>query len=211
MVETPTFEIEDGFDGPVAGVDEAGRGPWAGPVVAAAVVLDRSATPEGLRDSKTLTEKRRRELAAALWKSAKIGVGVASVDEIDSMNILRASLLAMSRAVANLPVAPSIAIVDGNIKPKLRCPAYTVVKGDLKSVSIAAASIIAKTTRDRMMLELSRDYPNYCWHSNKGYAAPAHRDALRLYGVTPHHRRSFSPIHNMLYEESSKPFLSTPR
>lgn len=211
MVETPTFEIEDEFEGPIAGVDEAGRGPWAGPVVAAAVILDRSATPDGLRDSKTLTEKRRRELAAALWKSAKIGVGVASVDEIDSMNILRASLLAMSRAVANLPLAPSIAIVDGNIKPKLRCPAYTVVKGDLKSVSIAAASIIAKTTRDRMMLELSRDYPNYCWHSNKGYAAPAHRDALRLYGVTPHHRRSFSPIHNMLYEESSKPLLSTTR
>lgn len=211
MVETPTFEIEDGFEGPVAGVDEAGRGPWAGPVVAAAVILDRSATPEGLRDSKTLTEKRRRELAAALWKSAKIGVGVASVEEIDSMNILRASLLAMSRAAANLPVAPAIAIVDGNIKPKLRCPAYTVVKGDLKSVSIAAASIIAKTTRDRMMLELSRDYPKYCWHSNKGYAAPAHRNALQLYGVTPHHRRSFSPIHNMLYEESSKPFLSTTR
>jgi len=211
MVEIPTFEIEDGFEGPVAGVDEAGRGPWAGPVVAAAVILDRSATPEGLRDSKTLTEKRRRELAAALWKSAKIGVGVASVEEIDSMNILRASLLAMSRAAANLPVAPAIAIVDGNIKPKLRCPAYTVVKGDLKSVSIAAASIIAKTTRDRMMLELSRDYPKYCWHSNKGYAAPAHRNALQLYGVTPHHRRSFSPIHNMLYEESSKPFLSTTR
>lgn len=165
--------------------------------------------PDGLRDSKTLTEKRRRELAAALWKSARIGVGVASVEEIDSMNILRASLLAMARAVANLPIAPAIAIVDGNIKPKLLCPAYTVVKGDLKSMSIAAASIIAKTTRDRMMLELARDYPNYCWHSNKGYAAPAHREALDRYGVTPHHRRSFSPIHNMLYEQSSKPFLST--
>lgn len=211
MIETPTFEIEDQFDGQVAGVDEAGRGPWAGPVVAAAVVLDRANTPEGLRDSKTLTEKRRRVLAAALWKTAKIGVGVSSVEEIDSMNILRASLLAMARAVANLPIAPSIAIVDGNLKPKLLCPAYTVVKGDLKSMSIAAASIIAKTTRDRMMLELSRDFPDYCWHSNKGYAAPAHRDALLRFGVTPHHRRSFSPIHNMLYEESSKPFLSITR
>lgn len=209
MVESPTYDIEDEFAGPVAGVDEAGRGPWAGPVVAAAVILDRMTAPDGLRDSKTLTEKRRRELAAALWKSARIGVGVASVEEIDSMNILRASLLAMARAVANLPIAPAIAIVDGNIKPKLLCPAYTVVRGDLKSMSIAAASIIAKTTRDRMMLELARDYPNYCWHSNKGYAAPAHREALDRYGVTPHHRRSFSPIHNMLYEQSSKPFLST--
>lgn len=209
MVESPTYDIEDEFAGPVAGVDEAGRGPWAGPVVAAAVILDRMTAPDGLRDSKTLTEKRRREFAAALWKSARIGVGVASVEEIDSMNILRASLLAMARAVANLPIAPAIAIVDGNIKPKLLCPAYTVVKGDLKSMSIAAASIIAKTTRDRMMLELARDYPNYCWHSNKGYAAPAHREALDRYGVTPHHRRSFSPIHNMLYEQSSKPFLST--
>lgn len=211
MVETPTYEIEDQFEGPVAGVDEAGRGPWAGPVVAAAVILDRASAPEGLRDSKTLTEKRRRELAAALWKSARIGVGVSSVEEIDNMNILRASLLAMARAVANLPVKPAIAIVDGNIKPKLQCPAYTVVKGDLLSMSIAAASIIAKTTRDRMMLELARDYPNYQWHSNKGYAAPAHREALDRYGVTPHHRRSFAPIHNMLYEASSKPLLSTSR
>ncbi len=211
MIETPTYEIEDQFEGVVAGVDEAGRGPWAGPVVAAAVVLERASAPEGLRDSKTLTEKRRRELAAALWKSARIGVGVASVEEIDSMNILRASLLAMARAVANLPVMPAIAIVDGNIKPKLRCPAYTVVKGDLKSMSIAAASIIAKTTRDRMMLELARDYPNYAWHSNKGYAAPAHREALLRFGITPHHRRSFSPIHHMLYDERARKLIETSR
>jgi len=211
MAEEPTFEIEDGFSGIVAGVDEAGRGPWAGPVVAAAVILDRAATPEGLRDSKTLTEKRRRALAACLWKTARIGVGVASVEEIDSMNILRASLLAMSRAVANLPVAPAIAIVDGHIKPKLTCPAYAVIKGDAKSMSIAAASIIAKTTRDRMMLELARDYPNYHWQSNKGYAAPAHREALDRFGVTPHHRLSFAPIHNMLYDESSESLLSTSR
>lgn len=211
MVETPTYEIEDQFAAPVAGVDEAGRGPLAGPVVAAAVILDRATAPQGLRDSKTLTEKRRRELAAALWKSAKIGVGVSSVAEIDQMNILRASLLAMARAVANLPQAPTIALVDGNIKPKLRCPAYTVVKGDLKSMSIAAASIIAKTTRDRMMLELSRDYPDYFWHANKGYAAPQHRAALMRFGVTPHHRRSFSPIHKILYEESSQAFLETSR
>ncbi|MFZ5616167.1 MAG: ribonuclease HII, partial [Pseudomonadota bacterium] len=165
MVENPTYEIEDEFEGPVAGVDEAGRGPWAGPVVAAAVVLDRNSTPEGLRDSKTLTEKRRRELAAMLWKSARIGVGVSSVEEIDTMNILRASLLAMARAVANLSIVPAIAIVDGCIKPKLSCPAYTVIKGDAKSLSIAAASIVAKTVRDRMMLELARDYPEYGWRS----------------------------------------------
>ena len=207
MIETPTYEIEDGFPGLVAGVDEAGRGPLAGPVVAAAVILDRKSAPDGLRDSKMLTEKRRRELAALLWKSARIGVGVANVEEIDAMNILRASLLAMARAVANLPLAPTIAIVDGNIKPKLQCRTYTVIRGDAKSMSIAAASIIAKTTRDRMMLELDRDYPDYCWQSNKGYAAPAHREALGRLGVTPHHRRSFHPIYNMLYADSSDSLL----
>ncbi|MDZ7628196.1 MAG: ribonuclease HII [Parvularculaceae bacterium] len=207
----PTYDIEDQFSGVIAGVDEAGRGPWAGPVVAAAVVLDRAHTPEGVRDSKTLTEKRRRALAAELWKTAKIGVGVASVEEIDSMNILAASLLAMARAVANLPVRPAIALVDGNIKPKLQCRAYTVIGGDGLSVSIAAASIIAKTTRDRMMMELARDYPNYAWGSNKGYAAPAHRDALAKFGVTPHHRRSFAPIHNMLYAERGEALLPPAR
>ncbi|MFN0023608.1 MAG: ribonuclease HII [Parvularculaceae bacterium] len=211
MPVTPTYDIEDQFSGLIAGVDEAGRGPWAGPVVAAAVILDRATAPEGLRDSKTLTEKRRRVLAAALWKSARIGVGVASVDEIDQMNILRASLLAMARAVANLAVRPAIALVDGNIKPTLQCRAYTVIGGDGKSLSIAAASIIAKTTRDRMMLELARDYPNYAWASNKGYAAPAHRAALSEFGVTPHHRRSFAPIHNMLCEERGDALIPVAR
>jgi ribonuclease HII len=180
-------------------------------VVAAAVVLDRALAPAGVRDSKTLSEKRRRALAAELWRSAKIGVGVASVEEIDSMNILAASLLAMARAVANLPVRPAIALVDGNIKPKLRCRAYTVVGGDGLSMSIAAASIIAKTTRDRMMTELARDFPNYAWSSNKGYAAPAHRAALQKFGVTPHHRRSFAPIHNMLYAERGEALLPAAR
>lgn len=211
MAETPTYEIEDQFPGIVAGVDEAGRGPWAGPVVAAAVVLDRSTAPNGLRDSKTLTEKRRRVLAAELWNTARIGVGVASVEEIDQMNILRASLLAMARAVANLSVRPSIALVDGNIKPTLQCRAYTVIGGDGKSMSIAAASIIAKTTRDRMMTELARDYPNYAWGSNKGYAAPVHREALERYGVTPHHRRSFAPIHNMLYAQEADTLIPASR
>lgn len=209
MAEIPTYDIESGFDGPLAGVDEAGRGPWAGPVVAAAVILDQAAAPGGLRDSKTLTENRRRALAAALWRSARIGVGVASVDEIDSLNILRASLLAMSRAVANLPVAPATALIDGHISPKLPCKSFAIIRGDAKSMSIAAASIIAKTTRDRMMLELSRDYPDYGWQSNKGYAAPAHREALNRFGVTPHHRRSFSPIHKMLYDGVSGNLLET--
>lgn len=199
----PTFDIEEGFDGPVAGIDEAGRGPWAGPVVAAAVILNPHCTPAGLRDSKTLSEKRRRDLSTALWKTAHIGVGVASVEEIDAMNILQASLLAMSRAAANLPIAPKICIVDGTIKPKLPCPAYTVVKGDSKSQSIAAASIVAKETRDRMMRELARDFPQYAWERNKGYGVSAHRQALATFGVTPHHRRSFAPIHNMLYADSS--------
>ncbi|MEQ1931483.1 MAG: ribonuclease HII [Parvularculaceae bacterium] len=202
MTEVPTYEIEAGFKGAVAGIDEAGRGPWAGPVVAAAVILDPATAPEGLRDSKKLSEKRRKELAAALWTCAQIGVGIATVEEIDRINILQASLLAMSRAAAGLPARPAVAIVDGNIKPKLRCRAYTVIGGDAKSLSIAAASIIAKTTRDRMMSELARDYPQYAWDKNKGYGVDEHRDALARFGVTPHHRRSFSPIHNMLYADS---------
>lgn len=201
----PTFDIEREFSGVVAGIDEAGRGPWAGPVVAAAVILNPHCTPAGLRDSKTLSEPRRRELAAALWKAARVGVGVASVEEIDRLNILQATLLAMSRAAANLPVAPDACLVDGVWKPRLPCPAYTVVKGDAKSFSIAAASIIAKETRDRMMRELARDFPQYAWDRNKGYGVEAHREALDRFGVTPHHRRSFAPIHNMLYADSSFP------
>lgn len=203
MPMVPTFEIEATFPAPVAGIDEAGRGPWAGPVVAAAVILSPDCTPAGLRDSKTLPEKRRKELAEALWKCASVGVGVASVEEIDRLNIMHATLLAMARAAASLKVKPAVCIVDGNVKPKLSCPAYTVVKGDAKSLSIAAASIIAKTTRDRMMKELAREFPEYLWERNKGYGVEAHREALNRHGVTPHHRRSFAPIHNMLRADSS--------
>jgi len=205
MLQSPTFDIEKTFDGLVAGVDEAGRGPLAGPVVAAAVILNVHCTPAGLRDSKTLTEKRRKELAAALWKTARVGVGMASVEEIDRINIMQASLLAMARAVEDLPVEPSVCIVDGNQKPKLACPAYTVVRGDALSLSIAAASIVAKTTRDRMMRELARDFPEYAWDSNKGYCVEAHLAALDAFGVTPHHRRSFAPVYNMLYADSLTP------
>jgi len=202
----PTFRIEKGLPGLVAGIDEAGRGPLAGPVVAAAVILNPHCTPAGLRDSKTLTEARRRELASALWKTARVGVGVATVEEIDALNIARATLLAMTRAAANLPAPPSCAIVDGLWAPKLACPAYTVVKGDAKSLSIAAASIVAKVARDRMMTELARDFPGYGWERNKGYGAPIHLDGLARLGVTPHHRRSFAPV-RALVEAVADPAL----
>lgn len=200
----PTFEIETSIGGIVAGVDEAGRGPLAGPVIAAAAILNPQCVPAGIRDSKALSEERRNDIADALMKVATVGVGVASVEEIDRLNILQASLLAMTRAVEALPVSPAACIIDGNIKPKLACPAYTVVKGDAKSLSIAAASIVAKATRDRMMRRLAREFPQYAWDSNKGYGVAAHFKALVAYGVTPHHRRSFAPIHNMLYGESSR-------
>lgn len=194
MAARPTFKIERQFSGLVAGIDEAGRGPLAGPVVAAAVILNPHCTPSGIRDSKTLAGKRRAEIAAALWKTARVGVGVASVEEIDRLNIARATLLAMARAAANLPAAPSVCIVDGVLKPHLPCPAYTVVKGDALSLSIAAASIVAKTTRDRMMDELAVSFPAYGWERNRGYGVEAHRLALARYGATPHHRRSFAPV-----------------
>lgn len=200
----PSFEIEESLSGPVAGIDEAGRGPWAGPVVAAAVILDPDCTPEGVRDSKTLSEKRREEIAIALWETAHIGVGVASVEEIDALNILQATFLAMARAEAALPTQPNFCIVDGSQKPKLRTETRMVVKGDAKSLSIAAASIVAKTTRDAMMRDLARAHPFYAWEKNKGYGAPAHREGLERYGVTPHHRRSFAPIHNMLCKSAAR-------
>ncbi|MBY0421993.1 MAG: ribonuclease HII [Parvularculaceae bacterium] len=198
MAARPTFKIERQFKGLVAGIDEVGRGPWAGPVVAAAVILNPHCTPAGIRDSKALAPKRRTELAAALWKTARIGVGVASVEEIDRLNIAQATLLAMARAAANLPVAPTTCIVDGVLKPRIPCPAYTVVKGDALSLSIAAASIVAKATRDRMMDELAVEFPRYAWERNKGYGVEAHRDALLAFGVTPHHRRSFAPVRALL-------------
>ena len=202
-IAIPTYDLEDAHDGIVAGIDEAGRGPWAGPVVAAAVILDRETAPEGLRDSKTLSEKKRETIAAALRQCADIGVGVASVEEIDELNILQATFLAMRRAAANLNAAPDACLIDGNGDPGLRCKIETVVKGDAKSLSIAAASIIAKTTRDQMMRDLALEFPAYAWERNKGYGAPAHRAGLEAHGVTPHHRKSFAPIHNMLYADSS--------
>jgi ribonuclease HII len=185
--------------GAVAGVDEAGRGPLAGPVVAAAVILNRKNIPNGLDDSKKLTAiARERAFAALIESAADIGIGEASVDEIDLLNIRKATHLAMARAVRALAPAPAVALVDGNDPPALPCPCETLVGGDGRSLSIAAASIIAKVTRDRMMLALHRIHPGYGWATNKGYGTEEHLEALALLGVTVHHRRSFAPVHNIL-------------
>jgi ribonuclease HII len=195
----PDFAIEDGCSGVVCGVDEAGRGPLAGPVVAAAVIIDRGCFPaellDSLDDSKQLRREMREACYQALMSCARVGVGAASVREIDRINILRASLLAMARAVAALGVTPDIALIDGNMMPPaLPCLAKTVVGGDGLSFSIAAASVIAKVTRDRIMRALARRHPSYAWERNVGYSTRAHFAAIAEFGVTLHHRRSFAPV-----------------
>jgi len=183
----------------VAGVDEVGRGPLAGPVTAAAVVLDPARIPEGLNDSKKLSEKKRVALLAELEACAEICVAQASVEEIDELNILRASHLAMERAVAGLSTPPDHCLIDGNMIPRgLTIPATTVVKGDARSVSIAAASIAAKIARDMIMRDLEQQFPGYGWAQNAGYPSKSHISALQALGVTPHHRKSFKPVHNIL-------------
>lgn len=197
----PDFTLENALrerhGGPIAGVDEVGRGPWAGPVLAAAVIL-RSDVPDevlaGLDDSKKIPAKKRDALAAKLAECAWIGFGAASVAEIDRMNILAASHLAMRRAVARLPHMPAACLVDGNRLPGLTCPAEAVVKGDSRSLSIAAASIVAKVLRDRLMTRLAQRYPAYFWQKNAGYGTKAHQEGLAAAGVTSHHRHSFAPI-----------------
>jgi ribonuclease HII len=202
-VAMPDFAIERRCHGVVCGVDEAGRGPLAGPVLAAAVIIDRRRLRGELRrvldDSKVLTRELRESCYHALLGCARIGavsigVGAASVAEIDRINILRASLLAMRRAVAALGLPPDIALVDGNVAPNLPCAVRTVVKGDALSFSIAAASVVAKVTRDRIMRELARRYPGYGWQTNVGYSTAEHFEGIRRLGVTPHHRRSFEPV-----------------
>jgi ribonuclease HII len=198
----PDFSLEDAARGEghvlIAGIDEAGRGPWAGPVVAAAVILDgaclSSELRAGLDDSKKLSPGRRRELFAALPEYAQIGIGRAEVAEIDRFNILRATLLAMSRALAALPVRPDLALIDGNRLPDLPCPARAIVRGDGLSLSIAAASIVAKVSRDAEMAALARAHPGYGWERNAGYGTAEHRAALARLGPSPAHRRSFRPV-----------------
>lgn len=195
----PDLSHESASLAPVCGVDEVGRGPWAGPVVAAAVILDVTAIPAGLDDSKRLPAPRREELYAELVLTARWGVGVASVAEIDEINILQASFLAMRRALDALGEPPATVLVDGkHLPPGLPCAGRAIIGGDGIALSIAAASVIAKVTRDRMMAELARDFPGYGWESNMGYGTKTHQSGLARLGITPHHRRSFRPIHNIL-------------
>ena len=193
-----TFELEavelELHGGPIAGVDEAGRGPLAGPVVAAAVVLDAARIPDGIADCKALDGKTRRAIYQEIVVAAVVGIGVADVDRIDSDNILQASLWAMAQAVAALDCQPKLVLVDGNKAPQLDCTARAIVQGDAKCLSIAAASIVAKVTRDAIMAELARDYPDYGFDRHKGYGTPQHHAAIARWGVTPHHRRSFRPV-----------------
>jgi ribonuclease HII len=194
----PCFKIERDFPEPLAGVDEAGCAPLAGPVVAAAVVLDRNRFPRGIDDSKAVPPPAREALYLKLRKVARIGVGIASVEEIDQLNIYWARMLAMTRAVEALGFDPAWVLVDGNACPRWQRPSKAIVAGDSKCRSIAAASIIAKVTRDRIMVEYCAQYPGYGWSSNKGYPTPDHKRALARLGPTPLHRRSFAPVRQAL-------------
>lgn len=195
----PDFSLEaSATQNPVCGIDEAGRGPWAGPVVAAAVIYPPTLSLPSLDDSKKLSKSRRESLYETLVSHVEFGVGIASAEEIDAHNILRATLLAMQRAVLALPRPPAFALVDGTHPPALACPVRCVVKGDSKSLSIAAASVIAKVTRDRMMTELAQHYPNYGFEQHAGYGTLAHQRALAEYGACPAHRKSFAPIKQRL-------------
>ncbi|MBE3638931.1 ribonuclease HII [Mangrovicoccus algicola] len=183
----------------IAGVDEVGRGPLAGPVTAAAVRLDPARVPAGLNDSKALNPLRREALAQEILATADVCIAHATVAEIDEINILQATFLAMRRAVAGLGAVPDRLLIDGNkVPPGLPCPAAPLVKGDAKSLSVAAASIVAKVARDAIMADLARECPGYGWERNAGYPTRAHVVALKSLGITPYHRRSFAPIHKIL-------------
>ncbi len=200
QAETHMVSVHGGL---VAGVDEVGRGPLAGPVMAAAVILDPDNIPEGLNDSKKLSAKRRDILFEAIHASAiSTGIGEATVAEIDQINILQASLLAMRRAVDKMPKSATSLLIDGNRSPEHDLPDICLIKGDGRSLSIAAASIIAKVTRDRYMAKLAEKYPDYGWEQNAGYGVPAHMRGLSLVGISPFHRKSFAPISKILNEDS---------
>ncbi|WP_241524116.1 ribonuclease HII [Oceaniglobus indicus] len=202
----PDFSFETAFAARgfarIAGVDEVGRGPLAGPVTAAAVVLNPLRIPEGLDDSKKLSMKTRQRLSDLLWQQAEVSIGEASVEEIEHLNILRASHLAMRRAIEGLKRPVDMALVDGSMVPPLPCDAQPLVKGECRSLSIAAASIVAKIWRDLGMVALAQQHPGYGWETNMGYGSPRHLSALKNLGVTPHHRRSFAPVHKMLYQQN---------
>lgn len=189
--------------GGICGIDEAGRGPLAGPVVAAAVILPRKGRPKGLDDSKQLTAEAREELAVKIRAVGVVAVGVASVEEIDQLNILWASHLAMKRAFEALPEKPIAALVDGNMAPDLPCPVECIVDGDVIAPIISAASIIAKVERDRMMTELCARYPGYGFAKHKGYGVPEHQEALARLGPCPIHRRSFKRVQEALERQAN--------
>ena len=194
MARRCNFKLELEFPQPLAGVDEAGCAPLAGPVVAAACILDRDKFPRGIDDSKNLPLEKREALYAKLVKCAAWAVGVATVEEIDRINIYWARMLAMTRAVEALGVEPAWVLVDGNACPRWQRPSKAIVDGDSKCRSIGAASIIAKVTRDRMMADYALEHPGYGWETNRGYGTPEHYRGLRALGLTPLHRRSFAPV-----------------
>lgn len=203
LPQWPTLRLERDLAGRVCGVDEAGCAPLAGPVVAAAVVLPRGAKPRALRgltDSKLLSAEERERFLGIIERIADVGVGIATVEEIDRLNIFRADMLAMQRAVEALATPPDAALVDGRGRPALGCPVTTLVQGDRRSLSIAAASVVAKVTRDRIMRDLARQHPGYGWHSNAGYGTEEHYLGLLRLGPTAHHRRSFAPLTTVFAE-----------
>jgi len=200
--KTPDWTFESKFLGPVCGIDEAGRGPLAGPVVAAAVILDPENLPQGLNDSKVLAPETREMLLKDIFMTSRVGIGIAEPEEIDRANILGATMIAMQRSVDALINAagelPTAALIDGNKAPPLPCPAQTLIKGDSRCLSIAAASIVAKVTRDRLMEEAERRYPGYDFGRHKGYGTQVHRAKIQELGPCPIHRRSFNPIKMMV-------------
>jgi ribonuclease HII len=204
----PCFKLEKIHPEPLAGVDEAGCAPLAGPVVAAAVVLDRNHFPRGIDDSKVVPAKDREAICARLYKVARVGVGIASVEEIDRLNIFWARMLAMVRAVDALGFDPAMILVDGNSCPRWERPSVAIVAGDAKCRSIAAASIVAKVTRDRIMADHARDHPGYGWERNKGYGTPEHHEGLERLGPTTLHRRSFAPVRACIEARGERPPVS---
>lgn len=211
--DRPDFSFEDAFirtagaTAQVCGIDEVGRGPLAGPVVAAAVVLARDTRHaklwEVINDSKKLTATRRADLYARIHDAGQVSIALCSVEDIDSINILQASLKAMQKAYAGLPQPAACALIDGNKAPKMPCHTQTIVKGDARSLSIAAASIVAKHYRDELMKKLDAEFPAYGWARNAGYGTAAHLKALEIHGITPHHRRSFAPISHLILKDTS--------
>jgi ribonuclease HII len=204
----PDFDVETGLIKKgykaIAGVDEVGRGCIAGPVTAAAVILNPQKIPSGLNDSKKVSSKNREKIFQSIQGTCTFCVAHSSVEEIDQINILQASLLSMKRAILGLSIKPDFVLIDGNKSPgDLESESETIVKGDSKSLSIAAASIVAKVTRDRFMSRLDKEFPGYDWSQNAGYPTKLHKSAILNIGVTPYHRRSFKPVYNILYQENN--------